>query len=126
MTAEAKQRAHEQRQVSRVVGHVYGQHVAKSPDHIAGVVAQPLKEIVVNDLRFRVATDGSKLIRMFGMFRLGSNPDRRLKIADGPRADAQATPKQTKVAGVTFLRSKNGNLYRAGLVKQQRSEIVAW
>lgn len=71
MTAEAKQRAHEQRQVSRVVGHVYGQDVAKGSDHIAGVVAQPLKEIVVNDLRFRVATDGSKLIRMFGMFSLG-------------------------------------------------------
>ena len=33
---------------------------------------------------------------------------------------AEATPKKTTVGGVTFLRSKNGNLWRSGVVRTRR------
>lgn len=78
------------------------------------------REIVVDDLRFRVASDGSKLIRILG--EQGTACVARtnmLKATDG-NANPRSTPKTTKVAGVTFHRSKNGNLIRAGVVKQQR------
>ena len=32
----------------------------------------------------------------------------------------ESTPKQASVGGVMFYRSKNGNLYRSGLVKAQK------
>jgi hypothetical protein len=41
-----------------------------------------------------------------------------LTCIDDSNTDPGATPKITKVAGVTFHRSKHGNLYRAGLVKK--------
>lgn len=64
-------------------------------------------EIQIDGIRFQVTDGGSKLIRVSG----DSNP-------------AHATPKQAKIGGVTFFRSKNGNLYRAGLIKaKKRHEI---
>lgn len=41
-----------------------------------------------------------------------------LTCIDDSNTDPGATPKITRVAGVTFHRSKHGNLYRAGLVKK--------
>jgi hypothetical protein len=37
---------------------------------------------------------------------------------------AKATPKTATVGGVKFYRSKNGNLYRSGIVKAQRYETL--
>ncbi|KAF2228953.1 CCCH zinc finger protein [Viridothelium virens] len=64
-------------------------------------------EIEVNNIRFRISSDGSKLHRMDG------NPN-----------TARSTPKQTRIGGVLFLRSKNGNLYRSGLVKKNPEERI--
>ncbi|KAK7632780.1 CCCH zinc finger protein [Phyllosticta citricarpa] len=60
-------------------------------------------EIDVEGVRFRVADGGSKLIR----------------VSKDP-ITARVTPKHAKIGGVTFLRSKNGNLYRAGIVKTRQ------
>jgi hypothetical protein len=38
----------------------------------------------------------------------------------GDEDSAKATPKSANVGGVTFYRSKNGNLYRSGIVKAHR------
>ncbi|KAK7726070.1 hypothetical protein SLS57_003660 [Botryosphaeria dothidea] len=65
-------------------------------------------EIEIDNIRFRVADGGSKLIRI---------------SKDDPNT-ARATPKQAKVGGVTFLRSKNGNLYRSGLIKTKQNKPV--
>ncbi|KAL1297586.1 hypothetical protein AAFC00_006149 [Neodothiora populina] len=96
-TAKQKQRLRNEQEKNKVIRHVHGTTTAQ-PNSAAA--ATP-RDIVINDLKFRVSTDGSKLIRVF----------------DGSNKDAQSTPKQAKVAGVTFHRSKHGNLYRAGLVK---------
>ncbi|SPQ19288.1 e368e1f3-e6bd-4d5f-864a-6c1405a9d708 [Thermothielavioides terrestris] len=64
-------------------------------------------EIAVQGVRFRVAKNGSKLIRV-----------------PGENNSAKATPKIAVVGGVRFYRSKNGNLYRHGIVKAQRQSGV--
>ncbi|KKY26160.1 putative ccch zinc finger protein [Diplodia seriata] len=64
-------------------------------------------EIEVDNIRFRVTDGGSKLVR----------------ISNDPNT-ARATPKQAKIGGVTFLRSKNGNLYRSGLIKNKQNKPI--
>ncbi|KAL2024167.1 hypothetical protein VTK56DRAFT_9323 [Thermocarpiscus australiensis] len=64
-------------------------------------------EIAVQGVRFVVAKNGSKLVKVPG---------------DGN--SAKATPKTAIIGGVKFYRSKNGNLYRHGIVKAQRQSGV--
>ncbi|KAL2870079.1 CCCH zinc finger protein [Aspergillus lucknowensis] len=60
-------------------------------------------QIFLNDIPFRVSRGGGKLIR-----------------ASNDPNTANNTPKKVKVAGVTFVRSKNGNLHRLGAVTSKR------
>lgn len=56
--------------------------------------------VVLEGLNFTVMNGGSKLIR---------DPD--------TSKSAHTTPRQANIGGVMFYRSKNGNLYRAGVVE---------
>lgn len=85
-----------------------------------GQATNVVHEISVNGLRFHVADGGSKLVRM-----RGENHDDGTRLFSrsqllGATDSASTTPKQANVGGVTFLRSKNGNLYRSGIVKAKR------
>ncbi|KAJ5210000.1 hypothetical protein N7472_000139 [Penicillium cf. griseofulvum] len=64
-------------------------------------------QILVNDVPFRVANGGSKLIR----------------ISNDP-STANNTPKRVTVADVSFVRSKNGNLHRLGAVAMKKNLTV--
>ncbi|CAG8282450.1 unnamed protein product [Penicillium nalgiovense] len=64
-------------------------------------------QILVNDVAFRVANGGSKLIRV-------SNDS----------STANNTPKRVTVADVPFVRSKNGNLHRLGAVAMKKNHTV--
>ncbi|KAI9848632.1 MAG: hypothetical protein M1838_000471 [Thelocarpon superellum] len=64
-------------------------------------------EITIQGIRFRVTSGGSRLLKMTNE----SNASR-------------PTPKRANVGGVTFIRSKNGNLYRSGVVKAQRRGAI--
>lgn len=78
------------------------------------------QEISVSGLRFHVLDGGSKLARIRGEASILGwylKPDSRVI---GEFDSASATPKQANVGGVSFLRSKNGNLYRSGIVKTKR------
>lgn len=95
---------------------------------VGAAVPAASREIIIQNLKFRISTDGSKLIRLFGESCTRSDIQgvHFLNHADGSNTDAQSTPKQAVVAGVTFHRSKHGNLYRAGVVKKSqryRTEI---
>ncbi|KAI6367960.1 hypothetical protein MCOR25_004749 [Pyricularia grisea] len=59
-------------------------------------------EVVIEGIKFHVAKNGSKLV----------------KVADNNAP--KATPKQAVVGGVKFLRSRNGNMVRHDIVKAQR------
>ncbi|POS84332.1 hypothetical protein EPUL_002414, partial [Erysiphe pulchra] len=61
-------------------------------------------EINVQGIRFLVANNGSKLIRV-----------------PGDINTPKSTPKVAAVGPVKFYRSKNGNMYRAGIVKAHRA-----
>ncbi|KAI9880317.1 MAG: hypothetical protein M1830_004196 [Pleopsidium flavum] len=79
-------------------------------------------EVTINGLRFRVANGGSRLVRVSGRQACfvqdrGSNPD---SCALGDLNGARSTPKKANIGGVTFLRSKTGNLYRSGLVRAKK------
>ncbi|CAG7924488.1 unnamed protein product [Penicillium olsonii] len=77
-------------------------------------------EIMVNDVAFKVGRGGSKLIRISSTYPFdlvfASN---RLTFKDDP-STANNTPKRVTVAGVPFVRSKNGNLHRLGAVASRK------
>ncbi|PCG98511.1 Hypothetical protein PENO1_057880 [Penicillium occitanis (nom. inval.)] len=71
----------------------------------SGVATQPSSsyQIYIHDTPFQVVRGGSKLIRQ----------------SNDPK-NANATPKRVVVGGVTFVRSKKGNLHRLGAVVAKR------
>ncbi|KAJ6172626.1 hypothetical protein N7470_001693 [Penicillium chermesinum] len=70
-------------------------------------VSTSAQQIIINDIAFKIARGGSKLIR----------------ASDDPNP-ANATPKKATVAGVHFIRSKNGNLLRLGDVTSKKPSAV--
>jgi hypothetical protein len=81
-------------------------------------------EITVQGVRFLVVKNGSKLVKAPGASRLCMATSQDAHIGAGDNNSAKATPKMALVGGVKFYRSKNGNLYRHGIVKAQR--YVSW
>ncbi|KAL4916655.1 hypothetical protein BDW62DRAFT_185669 [Aspergillus aurantiobrunneus] len=82
-------------------------------------------QIFLNDIPFRVSRGGGKLIRVSSANPVHSALVKRagLQLVDDPNT-ANNTPKRVKVAGVTFVRSKNGNLHRLGAVTSKRIPAV--
>ncbi|MCJ1386623.1 hypothetical protein MMC17_009749 [Xylographa soralifera] len=87
-----------------------GKHLQRIADNTAPTAVQhsargntPVYEVHISGLKFQVLEGGSKLRRDLGNTGL-----------------AGLTPKQAVVGGVRFFRSKNGNLYREGLVRAKR------
>lgn len=79
-------------------------------------------EVEVEGIRFRVTKNGSKLVKVPGPSPCPP-PSSRRHLAHHPPGDGnspKATPKVAVVGGVKFYRTKNGNLYRHGVVKAQR------
>lgn len=78
-------------------------------------------QIILNDIPFRVSRGGGKLIRVSSANPVHSVLVERagLQLVDDPKT-ANNTPKRVKVAGVTFVRSKNGNLHRLAAVNSKR------
>lgn len=119
-TTRQKQNRRDDKEKSKVI-----RFMQAKPSYSAftgSAVPAASREIIIQNLKFRISTDGSKLIRLFGesSIRRDIQGVPFLNNADGSNTDAQSTPKQTEVAGVTFHRSKNGNLYRAGVVKKSQ------
>jgi len=82
-------------------------------------------EIAIQGVRFVVAKNGSKLVKVPGASRPHNGRCWSTHmVGAGDGNSAKATPKMALVGGVKFYRSKNGNLYRHGVVKAQR--YVTW
>lgn len=102
-------------EVAKVMTHL--QHINAN---MSSTSASNKYRVFVHEIPFQVAQGGSKLIRESGRrtaVDLGNLHYSRLP--DDPTA-AKATPKRAEIGGVTFLRSKNGNLHRLGAVKARR------
>lgn len=88
----------------------------------SGVATQPSSsyQIYIHDTPFQVVRGGSKLIRQSSAPCLEPAIHHILTyISDDPK-NANATPKKVVVGGVTFVRSKKGNLHRLGAVVAKR------
>lgn len=101
---------------------------SRGPPYNGSVVAttHTPHEVMIAGERYRVAAYGSKLVKISGESieqTLGIESESsvrfNLSTADDPKA-ANTTPKKAVVGGVNFVRSKNGNLWRSGLVKASR------
>lgn len=98
--------------------------VAAAPSLPTAAPQSARYQLFFNDIPFGIARGGSKLIRMssatpsndFAIFCPGTGLPR---APDDPNT-ANSTPKRVSVAGVTFVRSKNGNLHRLGAVTSKR------
>ena len=113
-TRRQKALQRDQREKQKIERHLNG--LNSRPGQASGVV----HEVSINDLGFHVVDGGSKLVRI-----RGESHDNGTRLFSrsrhiGASDSASTTPKQANVGGVTFLRSKNGNLYRSGVVKARR------
>ncbi|CEJ57756.1 hypothetical protein PMG11_06437 [Penicillium brasilianum] len=95
----------EQRRTEREQTKVLRYAQAVGTGATVSTIAQPTAahQILVNDIPFKISHGGSKLVR----------------VANDPNT-AKITPKRVNVAGVTFVRSKNGNLHRLGAVASKK------
>ncbi|KAJ5999981.1 hypothetical protein N7481_000390 [Penicillium waksmanii] len=102
-TRKVKALRRAEREQTKVLRYAQGTAPAGAPSVPA--TAQPAAhQILVNDVPFKIARGGSKLIR----------------ISNDPNT-ANTTPKRVTVAGVAFVRSKNGNLHRLGAVTSKKT-----
>ncbi|KAI9809048.1 MAG: hypothetical protein M1825_002337 [Sarcosagium campestre] len=101
-----KARRRDEREKSQISRHLK-RLATQSRDSMTptSIAAAPAKdfEININGHSFKVTAGGSRLV----------------KVTDGTKP-AHATPKKAIVGGITFVRSKNGNLYRLGMVKARK------
>ena len=116
-TRKQKAARRDQRERRRVDNHLKSL-AARSGQNLAATHAP---EILVSGLRFHVIDGGSKLVRIRGESFTGSKSLLLDLTSLGASDSTNSTPKQTNIGGVTFVRSKNGNLYRSGIIKARRS-----
>lgn len=83
-------------------------------------------EVTINGIRFMVTKNGSKLVKAPGedsSFIANHKVVSLLlpySLSSGDPTSANATPKTALIGGVKFYRSKNGNMYREGIIKAAR------
>ena len=85
-------------------------------------------EINVNGIQFQVAKSGSKLIKVPGetLHKPGAGVELHAHVEHlslhypGDLNAARATPKTAMIGGIKFHRSKNGNMFRSGMIKASR------
>lgn len=94
-------------------------HIQRIGSAITGESASSSYETEIQGIKFRVTKDGSKLAKIPGekikwhfQAIIG-----RSSSYTGDLNAAKSTPKTAMVGGVRFYRTKNGNMYRSGIVK---------
>ncbi|KAL2818119.1 hypothetical protein BJX63DRAFT_384628 [Aspergillus granulosus] len=119
-----KAKAHKKAQIeqAKVLRFAQGAGSQYAPGPVPQVAAAGGEyQIFLNDIPFRVSRGGGKLIRVSSAIPAHPVLEERagLRLVDDPNT-VKNTPKKVKVAGVTFVRSKNGNLHRLGAVTSKR------
>ncbi|KAE8444695.1 hypothetical protein EG329_014353 [Mollisiaceae sp. DMI_Dod_QoI] len=107
----------------------FAKHLQRSANNAYSSNGPGTHEIELGGIRFLVTKNGSKLKKIPGE---NSHTATNSAVGEinrsimnsrylGDANAAKATPKTTLVGGVRFFRSKNGNMYRAGVIKAHRS-----
>ncbi|KAL8669489.1 MAG: hypothetical protein Q9168_005923 [Polycauliona sp. 1 TL-2023] len=123
-TQQQKTQKHDQWERQRMHQYVAALDAERSKSVAQGSLSTSGKihEIAIDGLRFQVLKDGSKLVRIFGEGIYGESAlsGGQARLIIGPIDTSRPTPKRTNVQGVTFVRSKQGNLYRSGVVRASK------
>ena len=120
-TRRHKQATRDDRERLKLMNHL--SHSANLAASAATKSVADKYEIEIQGIRFVVSKNGSKLVKVPGSSLPRTRPSPRGRPAQpciGDNNSPKATPKMAVVGGVKFYRSKNGNLYRHGIVKAQR------
>jgi hypothetical protein len=123
---EQKMKQKDDREKARFIKHV--QRANENSGSVRSTEIATNHEVVVQGIRFRVTKGGSKLMKVPGEDPCsGRNIRLDRSVLDlrcaGDLNAAKATPRTAIVGGVKFYRSKNGNLYRSGVIKAQRYDL---
>lgn len=92
-------------------------HVSTKPN------AAPTYEVLVDGIKFAVARNGSKLVKLPGAHHQIYDRSPKFsahQVYPGDLNAPKATPRVAYVGGVKFYRTKNGNMYRQAVVQAQR------
>jgi hypothetical protein len=127
-TRQQKLKQRDDREKARFVKHLQraaGNSYNGSATRTTGITGN--HEVEVNGIRFRVAQNGSKLVKAPGE-NWPRKADRYIGLGgpvislqcSGDLNAAKYTPKSALIGGVRFHRSKSGNMYRAGIIKAKR------
>jgi hypothetical protein len=110
-----------EREESKVLRYVQGIGGQISSGTQTGVSRPSFYQILIQGIPFQVVQGGSKLIRLSSEIvpAMNNNLRARLPFIDDP-STANVTPKKVNVGGVSFVRSKKGNLHRLGAVVSKR------
>ncbi|KAG9237268.1 hypothetical protein BJ875DRAFT_454220 [Amylocarpus encephaloides] len=134
-TRKLKALVRDAREKTKLTRHL--QRAASSPHVFSGRQFKPgtttaAYEINVQGIQFRVAQNGSKLVKVpgershiiaaYGNVELSSRTNDLQLLGDINAA--KSTPKFAVVGGVKFHRSKNGNMYRGGIIKIYRKNLT--
>jgi hypothetical protein len=129
-TRKLKLKQKDEREKLRFTKHLERLQYADPTSQKHGHAPAPIHEILIQGIKFRVTNNGSKLVKTPGEDLFTLLCSRRDAISNKPGSQctgdenaAKATPKMATVGGVRFYRSKNGNMYRSGIVKAQRYAI---
>ncbi|KAJ0114362.1 hypothetical protein J7T55_010751 [Diaporthe amygdali] len=117
-----KQQQKEHRERAQLMNHL--KHTANPSTVSANPASAPTYEISVEGIRFRVANNGSKLVKLPGALPSSHHYTRLCSPSSGDPNNPKATPKMALVGGVKFHRSKNGNMYRQAIVKAHRQSAT--
>ena len=122
-TRKQKLKQRDEREKAKLQKHI--QRLGDGNIGIAGPATHPAAnyEIDVQGIRFRVTKNGSKLAKVSGESSEQRHPGIQRGSPDtGDLNAAKSTPKMALVGGVRFYRTKNGNMYRSGIIKAHRYE----
>lgn len=131
-TRKQKLKQRDDREKTKLHKHI--QRLASGNSGIAGQSTHPAAnyDIDVQGVRFRVTKNGSKLAKLSGesFDQAYSQGQRWSSTYTGDLNAAKSTPKTAMVGGVRFYRTKNGNMYRSGIIKAyqyvEHSATFAW
>ena len=115
-TRRQKALQRDQKEKQKIQKHFFTRDAQPGPTSTTPVV----HELDIDGLRFQVLNGGSKLARTYSEILLLLQKLILYSRRIGAYDSGTSSPKQASIGGVTFFRSKNGNLYRSGIVKARK------
>lgn len=114
-----------ERDQTKVMRHAHAVDTGNAGPSTSAVAPAAAYQVVVEGIPFHVTQGGSKLIRIASEIHSKAQNSWEYDLPSiGEPFAANTTPKKANVGGVTFVRSKKGNLYRLGAVVSKKCVLL--